>query len=407
MPSSPSSPEAGAPSAGLREGWPHIACCFLSIFSAYTVAFMLGPMLDAMGRELGASVPAMGQLAALSFITWGIAAPLMGPVSDRYGRKPILLIGLAGLALSCMATALAGSYAGVALFRLVTGVFGGCVPPTCVASIGDRFAPGARGNAMALAGSGISASLLAGLPLLAWVTARAGWRWAFIMAGVSGLAALALAAWAFPPAQRQARPTTYLGSFEWMREPAPWHLIAGNVLERVLVSLFLTYVAVLFLRRYGVSLSSVAWLLSAMSAGTAIGGLLGGLLAARRWRFQAIRLMVLLQGLLLALQFSILPPLALSAAAGFLYSFVSQMSRPVVMDSLVGLAPRSRGSIIGCYATSNQLGQMLGAALGGLVIAWTDLEGLGALALAAGVGSAFFYGRLLRPGEMRRMGEVD
>lgn len=396
MPSSLSSPGAGAPGAGLREGWPHIACCFLSIFSAYTISFMLGPMLDTMGRELGASVPAMGQAAALLFVSWGVTAPLMGPVSDRYGRKPVLLVGLAGLGLSCLATSLAQSYTAVALFRFLTGVFGGCVPPTCVASIGDRFAPGARGNAMALAGSGISASLLAGLPFLAWVTARAGWRGAFLLAGGAGLCALALAAWAFPPAQRQARPTTYLGSFEWMREPAPWHLIAGNVLERVLVSLFLTYVAVLFLRRYGASLSSVAWLLSAMSAGTAIGGLLGGPLAGWRRRFQAIRLMVLLQGVLVALQFSVLPPLALSVAAGFLYSLVSQMSRPVVMDSLVVLAPRSRGSIIGCYATSNQLGQMLGAALGGLIIAWADLEGLGALALAAGIGSAYFYGKLLR-----------
>jgi predicted MFS family arabinose efflux permease len=375
---------------------PHIACCFLSISAAYTISFMLGPMLDAMGRELGASVPAMGQAAALLFVSWGVTAPLMGPISDRYGRKPVLLAGLAGLALSCFATSLAQSYAAVALFRLLTGVFGGCVPPTCVASIGDRFAPGARGNAMALAGSGISAGLLAGLPFLAWVTARAGWREAFLLAGAGALCALALAVWAFPPSERQARPPTYLGSFGWMRESAPWHLIAGNVLERVLVSLFLTYVAVLFLRRYGVSLASVAWLLSAMSAGTAVGGLLGGPLAARRWRFRAIRLMVLLQSILIALQFSALPPLALSAAAGFLYSLVSQTSRPVVMDSLVSLAPRSRGSIIGCYATSNQLGQMLGAALGGLVIAWADLEGLSALALAAGIGSAYFYGKLLR-----------
>ncbi|MBI3129384.1 MAG: MFS transporter [Candidatus Tectomicrobia bacterium] len=402
----PPSAGEGTEGATLREGWLQIACCFLAVFSAYIVAFMLGPIIVPMGRDLGASVPAMGQAAALMFVSWGIGAPLIGPLSDRFGRKPVILAGLAGLALTCAATASIQSYAGLLLCRLATGVFGGCVPPTCVASIGDRFSAKARGNAMALSGAGISAGLLAGIPFLAWVADRAGWRLSFLLAGGAALAALALAAWAFPSPRRPARAETYLGSFGWAREPAAWHLIAGNVLERVIVTLFLTYVSVLFLRRYGLSLASVAGLISIMSVGNAIGGLAGGPLAAWRYRIQAVRALALLQGGLIALQFSLLPPLALSAAAGFLYSFAGQMSRPAVMDGLLALAPRSKGSVIGGYAMSNQLGHMLGAALGGAVIAWADVEGLGWLGLASGIASAHMYGKLLRP-RAERMGEVD
>ena len=390
--------EARPQALSLREGWPFIAGCFLSIFSANTSALMLGPMLDAMGRDLGASVPAMGQAAALVFVAWGVAAPLVGPLSDRYGRKPVLLIGLAGLCLSNLATAGVSSYPALAACRLLAGAFCGCIPPTCIASIGDRFSARARGNAMAFAGAGISASLLAGLPFIAYLTGQAGWRWGFLLVAGAAIFAILLVLRVFPPAPRPAQPASYLGSFAWMRLRSPWHLIAANVFDRIVISTFLTYISILFLRRYGRSLSSVAGLLSAMSAGTVIGGLTGGMLAERSWKFHALRLLALLQGALVAAQFSLLPPLALSVAAGFLYSLARPLSRPAVMDSLLILAPRSRGSILGCYATSNQLGQMLGAALGGLVIAWVDLEGLGALALAAGAGSAFFYGRLLRPG---------
>ena len=71
--------------AGFREGWPIILACFLTIFTAYTTAFILGPMLDVMGRDLGLSLTAMGQLAAIIFVPWGIGAPLPAPISDRYG----------------------------------------------------------------------------------------------------------------------------------------------------------------------------------------------------------------------------------------------------------------------------------------------------------------------------------
>ena len=74
--------------AGIREGWPIILACFLTIFTAYTTAFILGPMLDVMGRDLGLSLTAMGQLAAIIFIPGEWAHPFWRPFSDRYGRKP-------------------------------------------------------------------------------------------------------------------------------------------------------------------------------------------------------------------------------------------------------------------------------------------------------------------------------
>ena len=55
---------------------------------------MLGPLLVALANDFGTSIAVSGQLAAATFVTQGITAPLVGPISDTYGRRPVLLIGL-------------------------------------------------------------------------------------------------------------------------------------------------------------------------------------------------------------------------------------------------------------------------------------------------------------------------
>ncbi|MEE3246438.1 MAG: MFS transporter, partial [Chloroflexota bacterium] len=69
------------------------------VFMARAVSLMLGPLLVALADDFGTSIAVAGQLAAATFITWGITAPLVGPISDTYGRRPVLLIGLLLMAL--------------------------------------------------------------------------------------------------------------------------------------------------------------------------------------------------------------------------------------------------------------------------------------------------------------------
>ena len=65
-----------------------------AVFMVRAVMLMLGPLLVELADDFDTSIAVAGQLAAAFFITWGITAPLVGPISDTHGRRPVLLIGL-------------------------------------------------------------------------------------------------------------------------------------------------------------------------------------------------------------------------------------------------------------------------------------------------------------------------
>jgi predicted MFS family arabinose efflux permease len=91
---------------------------------------MLGPLLVALAHEFQTSVAVVGQLAAATAIAWGIMAPLAGSVSDTYGKRRMLLMGLLLMAGGTLSSVLAWNYGSLLAVRLLTGLGLALVPPT-------------------------------------------------------------------------------------------------------------------------------------------------------------------------------------------------------------------------------------------------------------------------------------
>ncbi len=112
------------------------------------------PLLPLYGKDLGAS----NLMVALLFVSFSglqfITAPIWGRVSDRVGRRPILLIGLVGSIASYVLFGIASAQMALALLfasRLTAGVFGGTIS-TAYAYIADVTTAEERGRGMALIG---------------------------------------------------------------------------------------------------------------------------------------------------------------------------------------------------------------------------------------------------------------
>ncbi len=155
------------------------------------------PALPVITQGFGAG---MGQaqltLTAL-LLAFGLSQLIWGPLSDRFGRKPILLWGMAAYTLASVACALAPSMAWLIAGRTVQGIAMGAGVMAARAVVRDLFQPlqGATVMSQGLTGLGIIACACA--PLGGMLTDWLGWRIALLMLAVFGAATLALLFWRF------------------------------------------------------------------------------------------------------------------------------------------------------------------------------------------------------------------
>jgi MFS transporter, DHA1 family, multidrug resistance protein len=178
---------------------PNIVVLFLSLFlgiQPITTDLYL-PALPAITEGFGAS---MGQaqltLTAL-LLAFGVSQLVWGPLSDRFGRRPILIIGLAAYAAAAVGSMFASSMDLLIAWRALQGVAMGAVVMCARAMTRDLYAPadGARVMSKGLSGLGFIACLspLLGGLLTDWL----GWRAAMAALSVFSGAVLVLAYFKF------------------------------------------------------------------------------------------------------------------------------------------------------------------------------------------------------------------
>lgn len=174
------------------------------------------PALPAITQGFGSG---MGQaqltLTAL-LLAFGLSQLVWGPLSDRFGRRPILLWGMGAYTLASVACALAPDMAWLIAGRTVQGIAMGAGVMAARAVVRDLFQPlqGATVMSQGLTGLGIIACACA--PLGGMLTDALGWRYALLALAVFGAATLALLAWRFE---------------ETLAQPDPHALSAGPLLR--------------------------------------------------------------------------------------------------------------------------------------------------------------------------------
>ena len=152
------------------------------------VMLMLGPLLVELADDFDTSIAVAGQLAAAFFITWGIIAPLVGPISDTYGRRPVLLIGLLLMALGVLGSGVAWSYSSLFATRLITGAGAAMVPPTMMTVLADNLPSDKVGKSVGFITGSSWVGVALGVPAIALLGYIGGWRLPFYITGSMSLA---------------------------------------------------------------------------------------------------------------------------------------------------------------------------------------------------------------------------
>ncbi|MCH7843305.1 MAG: MFS transporter [Chloroflexi bacterium] len=363
---------------------------------------MLGPLLVALAEEFDTSVAVVGQLAGASAITWGITAFLIGPISDTYGRRLVLLTGAMLMGVGILGSVVAWNYGSLLGFRLLVGVAAAMIPANAIAAVADIFPPERRGKAIGwiITATGISATI--GVAIVAFLLDVGGWRLPFYVIGGIALVIWALLWVWFPQSQKQ--PGQSLSFFSHYREVGAnatvWYVLASNALLQMAFFGVLSYLAANLIQTYGMTAGETVLPLALAGLGVITGGFIGGRIADSRRRLNFLTIAALLGGLLATFVFvgPVSPWLTVAFAFGVATSL--RISSSVTPTLLLEMAGSSRSTATGMFAVSNQIGVFGGASIGGAMLAMGGFPMVGFFCLgAAGVGGALILLKVRDPAE--------
>ena len=225
---------------------------FLTIFVNLVGFGIIIPLLPFYAETFGASPLQIGLLFAVFSLCQLAAAPALGDLSDRYGRRPVLVFSLAGTVVSFVMLAVAHSVAMLFAARIVDGLSGGNIS-TARAYVADVTAPKDRARAYGLIGAAFGLGFIFG-PALSGVLARISYTAPIWAAAAITLVATVMA-WAWlPETVHRARagtgnPFRYLPAL--LKRPLIRRMLVIDFVYWCSFAMFQTTFALFTARRFG------------------------------------------------------------------------------------------------------------------------------------------------------------
>ena len=141
---------------------------------------LLSPILDSLIEPFGTSTADIGLLMSVFTAPAIVVIPIAGALSDRYGRKPILVAALVLFGLTGSAIAFTTDYRVALALRTLQGVAFGGITPVIITSLGDLYTGNAEATAQGIrfTGSGLTQTVF---PLLSGALVAVAWQYPFLI----------------------------------------------------------------------------------------------------------------------------------------------------------------------------------------------------------------------------------
>jgi DHA1 family tetracycline resistance protein-like MFS transporter len=346
---------------------------FITVFIDLVGFGIVIPVLPLYASRFGASPLVIGLLLGVYSAMQFIFAPVLGRLSDRVGRRPVLLFSMVGTSLGFMLMGLAGSLELLFIARIIDGITGANIS-TAQAYIADVTPPDKRSRGMGLIGAAFGLGFIVG-PAIGGLMSQVSLAAPFFFA--AGLAAAnALALYFLLPEslsaerRREARRRASIGQV--FRESGSWQLAAvmATYFFATVAFALLTAIYPLFTqRRFGLDATHNGYIFAYLGLLGAIiqGGLLGRLLKAFSDKSLAVAGTAILTVSMFALPESRQVWMLLMASTGL------AVGNSLVTPTLNGLASRSvyaawQGRVLGILQSFASLARIIGPVLGGFLL---------------------------------------
>ncbi|MGX1775028.1 MFS transporter [Nocardia brasiliensis] len=336
-------------------------------FGIGTTEFVTMGLLPNIAHAMGVSEPTAGHAVSAYALGVVIGAPVIAALCARVARKKLLIALMAAFTLGNIATVLAPTFGTLVAARFVSGLPHGAYFGVASLAAATLAPVGQRAKAVAAVMLGLSAANVVGVPAATWLGQHLGWRDAYVVVAVIGLATVAALIKFVPELTgiTMTNPVTELGALR--RPQVLLTLLVGAIGFGGMFAVY-TYITTTLTGVAGMSAGLVPLVLMLFGVGMVVGNIVGGVLADRgvdrAIYFAMIGMAVILAGFVAAAH----NPYT-AAIGAFLVGASGASLAPGLQTRLMDVAHEAQTLAAALNHAALNIANAAGAWLGGAVIA--------------------------------------
>ena len=351
---------------------------FFTLFATVTGVGIVVPLLPVYAESLGATGIDVGLIFGSFSFSRTLLLPWFGKLSDKKGRKPFILMGLAGYIVLSLAFIAGNNVTALILTRFFQGIASAMVMPVVQAYVGEITPRGKEGYTMGLFNMSMFASLSIGPIMGGSITDIWSMDAAFICMGLLATLGLMLSAFLLPPTAQEPVSAKNRMSISWkslFKTPSFAGLFIYRFTYTACISIIWCFIPLFARNQFHLSGSSTGIL---VTLGVFISGVLQIPMGTLADRFNKRR-MVITGGLLCALSFLLIFKADTHGDLLWgvsLFGLGGGISMPAIMAMgvIMGHQKKSMASVMSMLTVAHSAGMMVGAMGAGVVMDYLCLE---------------------------------
>ncbi|MCB0009488.1 MAG: MFS transporter [Anaerolineales bacterium] len=323
------------------------------------------PFLPELARGLAVSQADIASVIALGNLS-GLASPLFGPLSERFGRRLMIVISYLILGLGALLLLIWPRFWALSVFLILLALMKVIHDPALQAYVGERVPYNRRGRAIAVIEIAWGGALLFGAPLVGWLIQWQNWAAPYILFSLLGML-VGLLLYRLMPRALPVAGRLVAKRGDWARllnRPVVWATASFLILLVLANDIFFIVYGDWLETRFNLELTQVGLSSSVIGAAELVGITLVGFLSDRLGK----RRLILIMGLVNSVAYALIPAidfgLVPALLALFLLFFSFEATIVGSLPLLTELVPEARAVFISVMTGAMSLGRGLGSFIG-------------------------------------------
>lgn len=337
-------------------------------------SLLVAPLLPVITETISIPDGSGGLLITIYALCYGITAPVFGMMSDRVGRKRMIIIGFIIFSISTFCTGLAKNFEILLLFRGLTGLSGAMIMPSIFALVGDKVTYESRGKAMGTIMGAMIGSTVIGVPIGAFLSEIGNWQWTFYSIGLLTLFLTLLINHILR--NEKEREDVHVSLTETVDAPLKMTVVNISVLFALLATFLWTiglhgmfsYIGVYYGDNFGLSVGKIGIVIFLAGVGSVAGNILGGKLADKIGKKSVIVIASIVSSISVMLFSLSTENLVIAIIVHIIWSLFIRFGQASLTALISELKPAVRGTIMALNSSAMYIGMTIASGVASLAI---------------------------------------